>query len=108
MKIHVCTPLLALSLLASTARSASAPVRGLALRPAEVVDLRGRCDGGLENLRAGKIEAPVALQAQERAGLRAVERGSLDLVDMRAGELSDKELTWLLIGAGIVLLIILL
>lgn len=79
------------------------------LSSAESVALHARFDPSLGSLRAGRVDAPAPLQAPERAQLASAQQDSASLEALRAGAgPSDHEWKWLAIGAGIVVLIILL
>lgn len=85
------------------------PPRMQGLSPADVAALHARSDSSLESLRAGRVDAPAPFAALERAELAAAQQRSTSLDGLRGGAApSDHEWTWLLLGAGIVLLIILL
>ena len=105
MILTQCTRVLALALIAPAVGAAIPPQQ---LSPSAAVAVQGSVEPGLGAMRAGRAEAPSPLGAQERAELAAAEQQATDLATLRAGELSDKEWTWLAIGAGIVLLIVLL
>jgi hypothetical protein len=108
MKIQPYATLFALSLLAPGV--AARPFGGSGAKPVstEVAALRAHCDASLESLRAGRIEPPTLLGAEDRAGLRAAESRSTDLEEMRAGELTDHEWTMIAVGALIVLIIVII
>jgi hypothetical protein len=74
----------------------------------EVVAVGARDEPSLDSLRAGRIEAPAPLDAGERAALRSAESRSIDLLEMRAGQLTDREWTIMAVGGLIVLLIVLI
>jgi hypothetical protein len=103
MNTRFFAPLFALSLFAPAAVASSH-----AATPSAVVRQVPPCDASLELLRAGRVEAPLTIASEERTALRTAETCSLDLADLRAGELTDHEWTLILIGAAIVLLIVLL
>ncbi len=85
------------------------PPQATGLSPVEVVALHAQFDPSLGSLRAGRVDAPASFGAHERAELSAAQQHSTSLDALRAGSApSDHELTWLLIGAAIVLLIVLL
>jgi hypothetical protein len=107
MKIRTCATLLALALIppAAAAHPLSAP-SGATRGEASV--LREHGDASLESLRAGRTATTMAIPADERAALRSAESGSADLLEMRAGEFTEREWTLVLVGALVVLLIILI
>ena len=74
----------------------------------EVAALHAGRDPGLGSLRAGRVSRCEPLDDAQRAELRTVEQQSATLASLRAGGISDDELKWILIGAGIVLLIVLI
>jgi hypothetical protein len=77
--------------------------------PVEVAAMHARFDPSLGSLRAGRVDAPARFGAHERAELAATRQHSASLAALRAGfEPSDNEWKWLAIGAGIVVLIIIL
>jgi hypothetical protein len=96
MKIQTCAALLAVLLIAPSASA----------RGGEAAALRSHCDAGLESLRAGRTVAPAQLPAVERAELRSAESCSPDLLEMRAGELTDRE--WTMVAVGLVIVVIIL
>jgi hypothetical protein len=111
MTTHLSMRLLTLTVIApSLALSpvmTSAPAQGLS--PVAATALHARVEPSLRSLRAGRVGVPAPFGAHERAELRAAEqRSSATLGEMRAGEMTNNEWTWLAIGAGIVLLIVLL
>jgi len=82
---------------------------GAALPPASALALHASFDPSLGSLRAGRVDAPAAFAAHERSELAAAQARSQVLDALRAGfEPSDNEWKWLAIGAGVVLLIILI
>lgn len=103
----LCTRTLALTLIAPAA--ALLPPRTQPLAPAEAVALHARFDPSLGSLRAGRVAAPAPFGASERAELVVAEQNSTSLDALRGGaEPTDNEWTWLAIGAGLILLIILI
>jgi hypothetical protein len=71
--------------------------------------MHARFDPSLGALRAGSVHAPDRLVISERTRLAVFQKNSPSLAALRAGfEPSDNEWKWLAIGAGIVLLIILI
>jgi hypothetical protein len=87
--------------------SAVTPPRMEALQPAEAAALRASSDSSLESLRAGNVDAPAPLSAAERADLAAAQQNSPALAEMRGGAvMTDHELTWLAVGALIVILVL--
>ncbi len=73
------------------------------------VALHASADPSLGALRAGRADAPAAVAASERSALARAERSSPSLGALRAGfEPTNNEWTWLAIGAGIVLLAVIL
>lgn len=102
---------LAFSLLAPLVAVAPAmlPARTTVLAPAAIVALQAHADPSLGALRAGGVNAPAAFDAQERLVLEAAQARSHALAALRAGaEPTNNEWKWLAIGAGIVLLVILI
>jgi hypothetical protein len=111
MLTAVCTNALVLALLAPFAAQAPSAVspRTQGLSPADVAALHAAFDPGLESQRAGRVQAPAALDAAERAELGAAQQASPALEAMRGGFApTDQQWTWIAIGAGIVLLIVLI
>ncbi len=95
------------SLLLASAAPAHADARRLS--GDEVAALRAGARTELGLLRAGQREAPHACEAGLRASLRAAASAHPELAALRAGAgPTNNEWTWLAIGAGIVLLIVLL
>ena len=71
--------------------------------------MHARFDPGLESQRAGRAETPARLGELELAELGTAQQNSPSLADRRAGFApSDSEWTWIAIGAGIVLLLVLI
>ncbi len=111
MSMPSCTRTFALTFIAPAAALLPIvmPPRATALSPVEIVALQSQFDPSLGSLRAGRVDAPASFGAHERAELSAAQQHSTSLAAMRAGAApSDHEWTWLLIGAAIVLLIVLL
>lgn len=109
MKIRTCAALLALSLVSPGALAHPLSIRsGITTRGDEATHLRERCDASLETLRAGRTAAPTPLPTDDRLELRSAESRSADLLEMRAGELTDRQWTLVAVGALIVIIIILL
>ncbi|MBK7878261.1 MAG: hypothetical protein IPJ77_21610 [Planctomycetes bacterium] len=117
MTTLLCTTTLTLSLLLPSTTPATTPAitdaRGFTT--AERAVLQARCEPEIASvdrlaaMRAGSASTPRALDASERTALTAAERSSDTLVALRGGsEPSNNEWRWLAIGAGIVLLIVLL
>ncbi|MFN0007889.1 MAG: hypothetical protein ACKVXR_08265 [Planctomycetota bacterium] len=104
----VLTSALGLTLLLTPAAAATAVATRQSSLPFEIASLRGHTDPTLDSMRAGYVGAPAPLAAQERADLATAQQNSASLSELRGGGLSDKELTWLAIGAAVVLLIILI
>jgi hypothetical protein len=84
------------------------PPRMDALRPAEAAALEASSDMSLASMRAGGADAPAPFTAAERADLAAAQQNGTALADLRGGSPSDHELTYLGIGALIVVLILVL
>ena len=85
------------------------PADSRGLTPLEASELHGRFDPSLGELRAGSAQAPRPLLGSERSELAAAQSRASGLDALRGGDgPSDHEWTWLLIGAGVVLLIVLL
>ena len=81
--------------------------RGLA--PGEAAAQHARFDPSLGAMRAGRVDAPAPLGSLERAQLGAAQERSTALAALRGGfEPTNNQWTWLAIGAGIVLLIVLI
>lgn len=117
MTTLLCSTALTLSLLLPTTalHPAASSVRAHGLTPGEAFALQASLERSpatratLEALRAGRAGAPESLRANDRAALAAAERQSTQLAALRGGsEPSDNEWKWLAIGAGIVLLIVLI
>lgn len=88
---------------------ATMPVQAQALSGVEIAALQASFDPSLGALRAGRVDAPAAIGAQERSELAAAQERSPSLDALRAGfEPTDNEWKWLAIGGAIVLLIILI
>jgi len=85
------------------------PPRAQALSPAESVTLQAHFDPSLGSLRAGRVVAPVPFSAHERAELAAAQQQDTSLAALRGGsEPTKQQWTWIAIGLGVVLLIVLL
>ena len=85
------------------------PPRAQSFTPEEAAALHSRFEPALGALRAGRVDGPAVLGAHERSVISAAQAQSPSLSAMRAGfSPTDHELTWLLVGAAIVLLIVLL
>lgn len=111
MRTSLCIRALALAFVAPAAAALTlvSPPMLQGLSPAESVALHARFDPSLGSLRAGRMDAPAPLEAFERAQLATAQQDSGSLEALRAGSApSDHEWKWLAIGAGIVVLIILL
>lgn len=108
MMTAVCTNALALVLLCSAGpRPPATTPQGLS--PADVAALHAAADSGLESLRAGRVEAVAPLGALELAELASAQQNSPLLEAMRGGFApTSEEWTWIAIGAGVVLLIVLI
>src|SRR5512144_1534964 len=75
----------------------------------EIAALHARFDPSLDSLRAGTVVTPASFDTNERAELTAAQQRDTSLAALRAGdEPSADTWKWLAIGAGVVLLIILL
>ena len=68
-----------------------------------VLELRSRCDPGLESLRAGRAREDDRLTADDRANMLAAQERSAELLDMRAGGAVE-----ILLVVALVLLILML
>jgi hypothetical protein len=80
-----------------------------ALSPVDSSALHASFDPSLGSLRAGRVEAPAALGLHEQAELAAAQDRSRPLAALRAGfEPSNNEWKWLAVGAGIVLILVLI
>jgi uncharacterized membrane protein len=110
MKIHLHTVVLALALIAPAAAAHRAEASGArtAVSSAESADLRARFVQDLAALRAGRVESPRVFRTDERAELTTATARSADLVNLRAGELTDHEWTLIAIGALVVLILVLI
>ena len=87
----------------------NAPPCQSTLPAAEAAALHARFEPRLGTLRAGRSDAPLGFDARERAELAAAQRDNPTLASLRAGSgPSNNEVTWLVAGAVIVLLILLL
>jgi hypothetical protein len=85
------------------------PQRTQGLSPVEVAAMHARFDPSLGSLRAGRVDAPALLGGHERTALVAAQQQGDSLATLRGGfEMSDNNWKWLAIGAGVVLLILLL
>lgn len=106
MPALLCSLCLALPVTAATSFPLPSPAP---LDSKMVAAMLAKADPQLELLRAGQTIAPRAIDAGARAELLAANASATDLLDLRAGFApSNNEWTWLAIGAGIVLLIVLL
>lgn len=109
MILSTCTKLAALALVAPAVSLLPSASHAHALSRTQAKALHASFDPSLGTLRAGRVDAPHALGASTRAGLASAQQASQPLAALRAGfEMSDNEWKWLAIGAGVVLLIILL
>jgi len=105
------TPVWTFSLLAplAVALPRATPPQPGAFDAAEVAQLAPHVDTALGALRAGSSLPSAPLAELERDALACADQRNADLYALRAGlELSNNEWKWLAIGAGIVLLIVLL
>ena len=106
-----CTSVLALALLAPATPllPVGVPPQAQGPSPVEIAALHARFDPSLDSLRAGAVTTPASLDPHERAELTAAQENGGSLDALRAGDgPSDNQWKWLAIGAGIVLLIVLL
>lgn len=79
------------------------------LSPTESAALHASFDPSLGALRAGRVEAPAAFGIRERSELAAAQDRSRSLAALRGGfEPSNDEWKWLAIGAGVVLVLVLI
>lgn len=111
MLTTLCTRALALTFIvpATTLPPLVMPPQARGLSQLESAALQARFDPSLGSLRGGGVVAPAALGALERTELRAAEQRSATLDTLRGGfRPSEHEWTWLAIGAGIVLLLVIL
>lgn len=111
MRTALCIRALLLTLIAPAAAALTLlmPPIPQGISPAEATALSARFDPDLGSMRAGRVEAPAPLEASERAQLAAAQQDGTSLEMLRAGAgPSDNEWKWLAIGAGIVVLIVLL
>ena len=67
--------------------------------------LAARDDASLESLRAGRARSWTPLAETDRAALREAESRSADLLEMRAGEMTDHD--WMIV-AVVVLVVVLI
>jgi hypothetical protein len=74
--------------------------------PAHRASLRSLHSSELESLRAGAPALLPALKLDERSALRLAESRSRDLSKLRAGTLSDREWTLIVVGAAVIILLI--
>jgi hypothetical protein len=80
-----------------------------ALSPADGAALHASFDPSLGALRAGRLDAPAGLQAHERSELVTAQSQSRALAALRGGfEPTNNEWKWLAVGAGIVLILVLI
>ncbi|MCE9595314.1 MAG: hypothetical protein K8S98_14090 [Planctomycetes bacterium] len=106
MKIAQSVRIVALTLVAPAVGMSAHTQR---ISPADAAALHASSDASLGSLRAGRVDAPAPFQANERAELAAAAQHGTALAALRAGvEPTHNEWTWLAIGAGIVLLIVLI
>ena len=109
MILSTCTKTVALALVAPALALLPAATHAQQLPRTQAAALHASFDPSLGALRAGRVAAPRSLDAGARAELRAAQQSSSSLAALRAGfEVSDNEWKWLAIGAGIVVLIVLL
>ena len=109
MLTFLCTRALTLVAPAAALLPVAMPPRAQSPSPVEVVAVHARFDPSLGSLRAGRVDAPARLDGCERAALVAAQHHGTSLAALRAGfEPSNDEWKWLAIGAGVVLLIVLL
>ncbi len=110
MTLKLCTRVLALSILApaATLLPSTLSQRAGALDPTSVAALHASFDPTLETLRAGRADAGAPLTASARVELASASRRDVALADARGAGPTNNEWTWLAIGAGIVVLIVLL
>lgn len=113
MTTLLCTTTLTLSLLLPTSAPTNTSARGFT--PDELATLQvcaapnTPAAATLGALRAGTATTPRALGASERTKLAMAEQRSGELALLRGGsEPSNNEWRWLAIGAGLVLLIVLI
>jgi hypothetical protein len=105
----LCTLALTYIAPAAVLLPAATPLRTQGPSPVEAAAIHARFDPSLGSLRAGRVEAPVQLGGSERTALVAAQQHGTSLAALRAGfEPSNDEWKWLAIGAGIVVLIVLL
>jgi hypothetical protein len=108
MKIQPFASLLALALLTPGAMALDRGPAPASPAATAAASLRSRCDVELDSLRAGRPAIPTRLELADRAELRAAEATNADLLEMRAGDLTEREWTIIAIAAGVLLLVILL
>lgn len=111
MTITLCTRILSFGFIAPTAALLPVvmPTQVQGPSPVEVAALHARFDPSLDSLRAGSVYGPAPLGVHERAELTAAQRSTTSLDALRGGDgPSNNEWKWLAIGAGIILLIVLL
>jgi hypothetical protein len=98
---------LAAPLLALTPAWNANPSRALA--PQDAAALQALSAPELGALRAGRVEAPAPFSTSELADLETAQQSSAALADLRAGRrLDDDAWPWIIVGAAIVVLIIVL
>jgi hypothetical protein len=109
--ITMCTRSFAITFIAPALAllPAAMPLHSKGISRSEAAALHASVDPSLGSLRAGRVDAPASFTAQERADLAVAQHRSNSLAALRAGDgPSDNEWKWLAIGAGVVLLIVLL
>jgi hypothetical protein len=109
MILSTCTKTVALAFIAPALSLLPATTHAQQLTRSQAAALHASFDPSLGSLRAGRVDAPHSLDAAARSELRAAQQRNSSLAALRAGfEVSDNEWKWLAIGAGIVVLIVLL
>lgn len=111
MSTILCARTLAFTFLAPTAALLPVllPPRTGGLSPAEAGALNARFAPSLGALRAGAVDAPAPFTAHERSELSRAQENSVALDTLRGGYApSSEQWTWILVGAVVVLLIVLL
>lgn len=78
------------------------------ITPFDAQALRALDAPSLEGLRAGRAQAPALLEHGERAALQQAHVAGADLAEMRAAGLSNREWTWVAVGALVVIILILI
>lgn len=111
MNINIATRAIAILSVTSAATLLPGDVRSRmhGISRADAVALHASEDPSLGSLRAGRVVAPAPILEEERAQLVVAQQASASLESLRAGDgPSHNDLTWLLLGAAIIVLILFL